>query len=61
MKVYVPTAHLREFILKSGESEARNMAGFEFNGNIDVTVRSKIGPQHRPKEVSMATEPMALP
>ena len=61
MKIHGASDHLREFILESGESEARNMAGFEFNENIDVTVRSKIGPQHRPKEVSMATEPMALP
>jgi hypothetical protein len=41
---------LRELILESDESEARDMTGFEFDENIDVTVRSKIGPQYRPKE-----------
>ena len=50
VQIYSATDHLREFILESGESETRNMTGFEFNENIDVAVRSKIGPQHRPEE-----------
>jgi hypothetical protein len=50
VKIHGATDHLREFILESGESEARNMAGFEFDENIDVAVRSKIGPQYRAKE-----------
>jgi len=44
------TDHLRELILESGESEARNVALFEFDENIDIAVGSKIGTQYRPKE-----------
>jgi len=50
VQVYGATDQLRELILKSGESEARNMALFEFDENIDIAVGSKIGTQYRPKE-----------
>jgi hypothetical protein len=50
VKVHAATDHLREFLLESGEREARNMAGFEFHEDIDIAVGSKIGPQYRSKE-----------
>ena len=50
MQVYDATDQLRQLLLESGESEARNVALFEFDENIDVAVGSKIGPQYGPKE-----------
>jgi hypothetical protein len=31
VKIHGATDHLREFLLESGESEARNVTGLEFN------------------------------
>jgi hypothetical protein len=50
VQIYGATDHLRELIVESRESEARNMARFEFDENIDIAVGSKIGTQYRPKE-----------
>ena len=50
MKIHGAFDHLTEFILESGESEARNMAGVEFDKKIDIAIGSKIGTQYRPKE-----------